>query len=226
MATPLFKFVNFNSNIKASEWFYNNELTLNASKTRVIHFNNKETPNLVIDNTPIVNIHSLNTNESTFKFLGFNINEKISLDNHIQSINKKLLSSNWALKNLKFILGPVEKRLIYYALVQSNLEYGISIYGNNSTAIKKIISLQKNAVCYIDCSKKVHSEPLFKKYKILKFEDLKYVNDMAIAHSVVHEYAPDIIKSDIKKVSIHNIHNLRRNLLDLEYNGANEKSIT
>ena len=49
---------------------------------------------------------------------------------------------------------------------------------------------------------------------------------MAIAHSVVNEYAPDIIKSDIKKVSIHNIHNLRRNLLDLEYNGANEKSIT
>ena len=211
----------------ASEWFNNNELTLNASKTRVIHFNNKDTPALlVIDNTPIVNIHSKNLNEPTFKFLGFNINEKISLDSHIQSITKKLLSSNWALKNLKFLLGPKEKRLIYYALIQSNLEYGISIYGNNTLAVKKIISLQKNAVCFIEGSKKVHSEPLFKKYKILKFEDIKYVNDMSIAHSVVHGYAPEIIKSDIKKVTQHNIHNLRRNPLDLEYNGANEKSIT
>ena len=104
----------------ASEWFNNNELTLNASKTRVIHFNNKDTPALlVIDNTPIVNIHSKNLNEPTFKFLGFNINEKISLDSHIQSITKKLLSSNWALKNLKFLLGPKEKRLIYYALIHS-----------------------------------------------------------------------------------------------------------
>ena len=49
---------------------------------------------------------------------------------------------------------------------------------------------------------------------------------MSIAHSVVHGYAPEIIKSDIKKVTQHNIHNLRRNPLDLEYNGANEKSIT
>lgn len=219
--------LNANEKLKnASEWFYNNELTLNASKTRVIHFNNKETPALVIDNTPIVNIHSKNINEPTFKFLGFNINEKITLDNHIQSITKKLLSSNWALRNLKFLLGSKEKRLIYYALVQSNLEYGISIYGNNSTAVKKIISLQKNAICFIEGSKKVHSEPLFKKYKILKFVDIKYVNDMSIAHSVIHNYAPEIIKADIKKVTQHNIHNLRRNPLDLEFNGANTKSIT
>ena len=109
------------------------------------------------------------------------------------------MAANWALRNLKFLLGSKEKRLIYYALVQSNLEYGISIYGNNSTAVKKIISLQKNAICFIEGSKKVHSEPLFKKYKILKFDDIKYVNDMSIAHSVIHNYAPEIIKADIKK---------------------------
>ena len=36
------------------------------------------------------------------------------------------------------------------------------------------------------------------RHKICK-EDIKYVNDMSIAHSVVHGYAPEIIKSDIKK---------------------------
>ena len=90
----------------AAEWFYNNELTLNASKTRVIHYNNKDIPSLFIDNTPIENIHSKNINEPTFKFLGFNINEKITLENHIQSITKK----NTLLK-----LGPKKSQIFTWS---------------------------------------------------------------------------------------------------------------
>ena len=103
---------------------------------------------------------------------------------------------------------------------------GISKYGNNKNAVKKIISIQKRAICYVNGTKKVHSEPIFKKYKILKFEDLKTVNDLNIAHSVVYGYAPDVIKSDIMKKEINDLHGLRRNILDLECNGAQTKSIT
>ena len=86
----------------SSEWFRNNELTLNALKTRVIHYNNKESPELTIENTNIEVIHSKNNKESTFKFLGFNINEKIqTMEEHILKISKKLISANYALKNLK-----------------------------------------------------------------------------------------------------------------------------
>ena len=86
----------------SSEWFKNNELTLNALKTRVIHYNNKEPSELKIENTNIEIIHSKNNKESTFKFLGFNINEKIqTMEEHILKISKKLISANYALKNLK-----------------------------------------------------------------------------------------------------------------------------
>ena len=102
------------------------------------------------------------------------------------------------------------------------MEYGISIYGNNSNACKKLISLQKNAVCYIEGSKKVHSEPLFKKFNILKFDDLKFLNDVSIAHSVFYKYAPTVIQEDILRVTPHDVHDLRRNTLDLVVNGANE----
>ena len=92
-----------NSKLEASsEWFNNNELTLNALKTRVIHYNNKDPPELKIENTNIEIVHSKNNKESTFKFLGFNINEKMqTLDEHILKISKKLISANYALKNLK-----------------------------------------------------------------------------------------------------------------------------
>ena len=217
-----------NSKLEASsEWFNNNELTLNALKTRVIHYNNKDPPELKIENTNIEIIHSKSNKESTFKFLGFNINEKMqTLDEHILKISKKLISANYALKNLKKTIGNREKRLLYFALFQSNMEYGISIYGNNSNACKKLFSLQKNAVCYIEGHKKVHSEPLFKKFNILKFTDLKFLNDVSIAHSVFYKYAPTVIQEDILRVTPHNVHDLRRNTLDLVVNGANENSIT
>ena len=210
----------------AAQWFKHNELTLNAAKTRVIHFNNKNPPELSIDNTKITSIHSKNSIEPTFKFLGFNINENLNMDDHIKIVIKKLLSSNYALKSLKKTIEPREKRLIYYSLFQSNLEYGICIYGNNKRATKPIISLQKNAVCNIHGSKKVHSEPLFKKYRILKFEDLLYVNKLSFAHSVVYNYAPEIIKMDIKKVNPNIHHDLRRNPLNLECNAAYPNSLT
>ena len=42
-----------NSKLEASsEWFNNNELTLNALKTRVIHYNNKDPPELKIEKAP------------------------------------------------------------------------------------------------------------------------------------------------------------------------------
>ena len=211
----------------ASTWFNNNELTLNALKTRVVHINNKEPPEFKIENTIIETVHSKSTSENTFKFLGFNINEKInSLDEHILKITKKLLSANYALKNLKKTLSHREKRLIYFSLFQSNIEYGISIYGNNHHACKKIISLQKDALCFIDGPKKVHSAPLFKKFNILKFNDLKYLNDVSIAHSVIHKYAPKVTQEDIVRVTLHDQHDLRRNTLDLVVDGSNQKSIT
>ena len=131
-----------------------------------------------------------------------------------------LILCNYALKNLRKTLGHREKRLLYFALFQSNIEYGISIYRNNSYACKKIFSLQSDAVCFIDGPKKVHSSPLFKKYNILKVEDLKFHSDVSIAHSVIYKYAPIVIQEDIPRVTPHNIHDL------FIVDGSNEKSIT
>ena len=67
---------------------------------------------------------------------------------------------------------------------------------------------------------------MFKKFSILKFADLKFLNDVSIAPSVIYKYAPTVIQEDILRVASHNIHDLRRNTLDLVVNGANENSIT
>ena len=56
-----------------------------------------------------------------------------------------------------------------------------------------------------------------------KFEDIKLLNDVAIAHSVVHQYAPSITQSDIKKIQPHARN--RRNIFNLEIDNTKKKSI-
>ena len=55
---------------------------------------------------------------------------------------------------------------------------------------------------------------------------MKYLNDVSIAHSVIHKYAPKVIQEDIVRVTLHDQHDLRRNTLDLVVDGSNQKSIT
>ena len=208
----------------ASEWFLNNELTLNSDKTRIIKYNGIN-PDIKINNNTIQSIHSSNQDQSeqTHKFLGFHLNEDPSMRSHVEKVTKKLISTNFILNKTKKLLNTKQKILLYNALFRSNFEYGITAWANNNC--NKIISLQKRAILHIHgATSRLHSEHLFRKYKLLKFEDIKLINDISIAHSVVHNYAPQITKQDIKKIQPHERN--RRNLFNLEIDNLKKKSIT
>ena len=208
----------------ASDWFLNNELTLNSDKTRIIKYNNIN-PDIKINNTTIQSIHSSNQEktEQTHKFLGFYLNEDPSLKSHVDKVTKKLISTNFLLNKTKKLLNTKQKILLYNALFRSNFEYGITAWGNNNC--NKLISLQKRAILHIHgATSRTHTEHLFRKYKLLKFEDIKLINDISIAHSVVHNYAPKITQQDIKKIQPHERN--RRNLFNLEIDNLKKKSIT
>ena len=216
--------------IKAQKWFLLNELHMNQQKTRVIHFNTPQTnkPNIILDNNLITEVFSsnVNTDERTFKFLGFEIDEKLNFKSHINKITKKLVSANFALRRLKNTLPLQQKLQVYNSTFKCYLEYGLPIWGQNPSFLKKLDSLQKRAIFHVHgASSKVHSEPLFKKYKILKIKDIKYIQELGIAHSIIHEYAPKMVRESIPRNETHPRYDLRRPITDLQENGANTKSV-
>ena len=209
------------------DWFNYNKLTLNPTKTRAINFNTKLDITTKINNTSIQIINSKNTDkqETYFKFLGFHLDEKLNFESHVQKVICKLNSTNHILRNIKKIVPLKQRILIYNSLFRSQLEFGISIWANNKKTINKITTLQKRALLNLHGpSSKIHSEPLFKKYKILKFKDLIKYNNLMIGHSIFYEYAPKALLDIIEKESTHE--RLRRNLWNLKINGANKLSIT
>ena len=106
------------------------------------------------------------------------------MKSHVDKVTKKLISTNFILNKTKKLLNTKQKILLYNALFRSNFEYGVTAWGNNNC--NKIISLQKRAILHIHgATSRIHTEHLFKKYKLLKFEDIKLINDISLAHSVV-----------------------------------------
>lgn len=210
----------------ASTWFDNNKLALNPAKSRIITYNSKAIPLIYINNTIIQSISSKNINkeEQTFKFLGFHLDETLNFNAHTIKIMNKLKSTNYILNKNKRIMPITQKMMIYNALFKSHCEYGISIWGSLDNNLKRISCLQKTAINHVNNTFKRHSEPLLRKYKTLKIQDIKYLNDISIAHSIIHGYAPNAISNSIQRITAHE--RLRRNTNNLHYTTQNPKSIS
>jgi hypothetical protein len=77
------------------------------------------------------------------KFLGLIIDETLSWNQHIDQIATKLCSACYALRNLKHTVPQSTLRTIYYAYINSILNYGIILGGRSSNANKLVILHKK-----------------------------------------------------------------------------------
>ena len=64
------------------------------------------------------------------KFLGIIISDTLTWDEHIKLITRKLSKISGSLYNLRRCLPKSSRRSVYYALVNSQLIYGISLWGS------------------------------------------------------------------------------------------------
>ena len=156
-----------------TDWLSLNKLSLNAKKTKMMIFHHRQRKisnlklNLFINGTKIEQV-------TEFNFLGLMFDENLSWNSHVQKISGKISVVNGILSRLKRFVPCGILKIIYNALIQPHLNYGILLWGRNS---KRIHKLQKWAVRSITCSKyNAHSEPLFIKLKLLKIHDIYRLN--------------------------------------------------
>ena len=139
-----------NDLLKIKNWLMENKLSLNISKTQFIDFSEKIDKN---NNLTIHNYHCKNTFNipnicncqnlemvEEYKYLGVIIDReltwKIQLEKIISKINKSLPVFNVAIES-SF------KKSVYSALVQSHLQYSITIWGD-SYNLKQLQNLQNS----------------------------------------------------------------------------------
>ena len=180
-------------------WFCTNKLSLNAGKTKYIITKPRQRHcdisgrNISINNVSLTRIGN-NCSETSTKFLGILIDENLSWKQHISYLNSKISKTLFTIKQVKHFLPYDSLKKLYSTLVESHLSYGIMAWGNASESTKyKTLLLQKRAIRAINkANYNSHTEPLFKRSKILKLNDLYqlkvilFVNDF-IANKLPNE---------------------------------------
>ena len=99
---------------------------------------------------------------------------------HTQKIANKISQVIGTLKRLKHFLPPNILKTLYCSLILPHLHYGIILWGRNT---KRINKLQKWAVRQIVNAKyNSHTEPIMKKLKLLKVDDLYNLGASKLYH--------------------------------------------
>ena len=120
-------------------------------------------PNIKINNTDLQCIDN-------FNFLRLTFNKHLGWADHVNKLSNKICKIIGIINKLKFQLPQNILLTIYNSLILSQLNYCLLAWGYES---KHVYKLQKRAIRIIDKSPRFsHTNPLFKKLKILKIHDI------------------------------------------------------
>ena len=187
-----------------------NYLHINLKKSKYMHFRssraNISTKDLFYENFKMEKVTSI-------KFLGIIISETLTWDDHIKSLNNKLSKISGSLFELGKCLPKDLLRPVYFALINSQLIYGISIWGSagSTTSLATLFSAQKKSMRTLFRIRRIskncpgHTKPHFINKKILTVHNVYYISVLSSIFLALYSTSPkpitDCIRSYLSKRS-------------------------
>ena len=147
-----------------NNWFKNNLLNLNFTKTHYIEFSPSKHHKV---NIHIHRNHKYVSNVTQTNFLGLTLNDSLTWKQHTDLLIKKMSSASYALRQVKYSLPIDTLKIIYYAHVHSIMSYGVIFWGSSPSA-KKVFKLQKKIIRIITNTRPRDScKEIFKNMQIM-----------------------------------------------------------
>ena len=146
--------------------FHANKLKINTKKTEML--SNKA---LTLD----MGTYRLTcTPQSSANYLGIKVNGKLCWKDHMTNTVNRVRQGLHALAKLKKVKNTTTKKLVFNALINSHINYGIHLWSQQkSEQHKQLRKLQKAGVrMIVNAHPKEHSEPIYKKLGILQLDDM------------------------------------------------------
>ena len=133
----------------------------------------------------------------SFKFVGVNIDINLSWNTHINKVKSKFSSDSLQISRLMNIFPTKTLVNLYNGLFRPHIELVLLYWGVvQPSKLKGLINCQKKCIRNINKSKyNSHTNPIFKKLNILKFNDLFDLNCKLFMHSFVHNKLPSCFES-------------------------------
>lgn len=207
-----------------SVWFRCNFLSLNVSKTFSQHYSSS--PSTFKFNIKLHGEDVLEKEE--VKYLGVVIDRNLKFSAHINHVSKVVSRNIGLIGRNRFFIDSHTALLLYNALVLPHLNYCCLIWGINYNArIGKLFILQKRAVRLIDkVYPPISSEPIFKKYNLLKLADIAKSQMLLVIHKFLTSQLPLPFDSMFKLKRAPSHGTRRTDLLDVPFSNRNYRLFT
>jgi hypothetical protein len=208
---------------KVSNWLHENLLVLNTDKTRYMTFSptiiGQPTNNIKIKYHKCVSMINCDckelVQEKQITHLGVIIDQHLKWNIHIQHVIKLLRKLSYKFLQLRNIVDIKTLRMVYHALVQSILIYGIISWGAAYETNLKPLIVQQNNILRI-CTNKTYEtrvDSLYKEFSVLTLPKL-YIKAVLIYYK----------KNENKWKKIQHAYKTRSKMkLNLEYIRTNKE---
>ena len=197
-----------------SNWCSANKLKINASKTCYSLYRSKKTISSPFDFKLVLNGLEIQQTQCS-KYLGINIDDDLNWQTHINFLYSKLMKLCGILYKIKSFIPEETVKTIYYALVNSNIIYGIEIYANTYYSyIDKLIKVNNRIIRIVyNKSFYTHTKDLYSLINSLPIDKLHEYYLLSFVHKVLFdENMPLIFKNYFQKVEVDSQYSLRNSL--------------
>jgi hypothetical protein len=169
-----------------SNWLKLNKLSLNLQKTKAMLFHTPQrkvnSPEIQIDDYKVMYVDH-------FNYLGIHFDSHLKWNKHLEIISKKVSKTIGIINRLKRFLPHNILITLYNTLVLPHLNYGVLLWGWRS---ERLVKSQKKLVRIITNSRyNEHTDPLFKKLKILKATHISMLHELKFCFKLQNYLLPD-----------------------------------
>ena len=173
-----------------SLWLVNNKLIPNAMKTKLMLITPKYTPELPdieFNNTILEWVDN-------FKYLGFNIDSKLSFSFHADFVNKQLSRLLGVMYSVAKLIPRKTLKMIYQSMILPVLCHNIVIWGGISQVHLNSIIVKINKILRLILHVKysenriplVSTSSMFKELNLLQFRDLYHFSLLKFLHHILY----------------------------------------
>ena len=215
------KNVNFDL-FSLKSWMDSNKLSLNVTKTQTIliggrkklrDIENSETQNLhiIIDQEPVSKIKHT-------KYLGIEVDQFLSWDEHITALIKKISRGIGMLRYGKKYLPLTTVQSMYRSIIEPHFRFCCSVWGVCSgTSLNKLQKLQNRAArIETNSPYDAPSLPLLRKLGWNPIKELVDIETTMIVYKSINNEAPNYLTSLFERLSQNTIRELRNTKTDLK----------
>ena len=180
-----------------------NYLHINLKKSKYMHFRSNRqitiSKSVFYDNFRLEQVQ-------TIKFLGIIISETLVWNEHIKSVTRKLSKITGSLYKIRRCIPKAMLRNVYYALVNSQLMYGIIIWGSGGSIsdLRCLFSAQKKCIRSLFRVKRIsivcpgHTKSTLTTHKILTVHNLYFYSVLTSIFSSLYSCPPQPIVDQVK----------------------------